>query len=66
MKIIFDEKHYNVKEVAELLSISTTSIHNYIKTGTLKAVKIGGLWHIKESIIKEYLEGNTTPGKKDE
>lgn len=59
MKTIFDERHYNVKEVAEILSISTTSIHNYIKTGALRAVKIGGLWHIKESAIKDYLNGNT-------
>lgn len=59
MKIIFEEKHYNVKEVAELLGISTTSIHNYVKSGTMKAVKIAGMWYVKESEIKAYLDGNT-------
>lgn len=66
MKIIYDEKHHNIKEVAEILSISTTTVHNYIKNGTLKAIKIGGLWHITESTIKAYLEGSTSTKGKDE
>ena len=57
MKIIYDEKHHNIKEVAEILGVSTTTIHSYVKAGTLKAVKIGGLWHITESTIKTYLNG---------
>jgi excisionase family DNA binding protein len=65
MKIIYDEKHHNVKEVADILSISTTTVHNYIKTGTLKAVKIGGLWHIKEEKIKAYLDGSNSVKVKD-
>ena len=63
MKIIFEEKHYNVKEVAEILGISTTSIHNYVKAGTMKAVKIAGMWYVKESEIKAYLDDNTNVGK---
>ena len=59
MKIIYDEKHHNVKEVAEILSISTTTVHSYIKKGILKAVKIGGLWHITESTIKAFLDGSS-------
>jgi len=66
MKIIYNEKHHNVKEVAEILSISTTTVHNYIKAGTLKAVKIGGLWHIKEEEIKAYLDGSNSTKLKDE
>ena len=64
MKTIFDEKHYNIKEVAEILSISATSVHNYIKAGTVKATKIAGAWHMKEDDIKAYLESNTNAGKK--
>jgi excisionase family DNA binding protein len=56
MKIIYDEKFHNVKEAAEILGISTTTVHNYVKNGTLKAVKIGGLWHVKEAVIKAYLD----------
>ena len=60
MKIIYDEKHHTIKEVAEILGISTTTVNNYIKNGTLKAVKIGGLWHITEFNIKAYLDGSDT------
>ena len=66
MKIIYDEKHHNVKEVAEILGISTTTVHNYVKNGTLKAVKIGGLWHIKETVIKAYLDGTKLDNSKDD
>lgn len=66
MKIIYGEKHHNVKEVAEILSISTTTVHNYIKNGTLKSIKIGGLWHITEATIKAYLDGSTLLKNKDE
>ena len=66
MKIIYDEKHHNVKEVAEILSISTTTVHNYVKIGTLKAVKIGGLWHIKETEIKAFLDGSNSLKNKEE
>ena len=59
MKLIYGEKHHNVKEVADILSISTTTVHKYIKTCTLKAVKIGGLWHIKEAEIKAFLNGSS-------
>ena len=64
MKIIYNEKHHNVKEVAEILGISTTTVHNYVKNGTLKAVKIGGLWHVKEAVIKAYLDVDN-PGAAD-
>lgn len=66
MKIIYGEKHHNVKEVAEILGISTTTVHNYVKNGTLKAVKIGGLWHIKETVIKAYLDGTGADDAKEE
>jgi len=65
MKLIFEEKHYNIKEVAEILGISTTTVHNYVKANTFKAVKIGGLWHIKESVIKAYLDGSEKGQEKD-
>lgn len=66
MKVIYDEKHHNIKEVAAILSISTTTVHNYIKNGTLKAIKIGGLWHITEVTIKAYLNGSVSAKGKDE
>jgi len=66
MKIIFDEKHFSIKEVAEILGISTTSVNNYVKAGKLRATKIASSWHIKETDIKAYLDKNSNtdkPGK---
>ena len=65
MRLIYGEKHHTLKEVAEILSISTTTAQNYVKNGTLKGVKIGGLWHIKESVIKTYLNGGTDTAQLD-
>jgi len=59
MKVIFDEKHFNIKEVSEMLSISSTSINNYIKNGKIRATKIASAWHIKEADIKAYLSSNS-------
>jgi len=59
MKIIFDEKHFSIKEVAEMLGISPTSVNNYVKTGKLRATKIASSWHIKEVDIKAYLDSNS-------
>ena len=59
MKIIFDEKYFNIKEVAEMLDISSTSVNKYVKTGQFRATKIASMWHIKESDLKFYLDSNS-------
>jgi len=59
MKIIFDEKHFSVKEVAEILGISVTSVNNYVKTSRMRATKIASSWHIREKDIKEYMQDNS-------
>jgi excisionase family DNA binding protein len=64
MKEIFGVKHYNIKETADILGISPTSVLNYIKAGTMKAAKVGGRWLIKEEDIKVYLENASTDNMK--
>ena len=64
MKEIFGVKHYDIKETAEMLGISTTSIQNYIKSGNMKAAKVGGRWLLKEEDIKVYLENAWTDSNK--
>lgn len=65
MKIIFDEKHFSIKEVAEILGISPTSVNNYVKAGKLRATKIASSWHIKEADIKVYLDENSNVEKNE-
>jgi excisionase family DNA binding protein len=67
MKEIFGEKHYTIKEVAEIMGISTTTVQNYVNNDVFKAIKIAGRWYITESTIKTFLEGTGVPRKnKDE
>lgn len=49
---------YTVKETAEMLGTTTTTIHNYIKRGQLPARKIAGVYHITADNIKQYVKGH--------
>ena len=66
MKTILGVNLYDIREVAELLSVTTTTIHNYIKSGSLDARKIGGRWYIAEETIKLFVSGsnNASAGKR--
>lgn len=48
-------KCYNVQETAKLLGVSATTIRMYIKSGKLKAQKVGTAYAITEQSIKKYL-----------
>jgi len=56
---ITDLKLYNLHEMAKLLEVSERSIHTYIKTGKLKAVKIGGRWKSTEENLKKFINGES-------
>ena len=58
MKSVLGVNLYDLKEVAELLSVTTTTIHNYIKSGSLDARKIGGRWYVAEETIKSFVSGS--------
>lgn len=49
------EKIYTTKQVAELLQVSVITIRRYIKSGKLKASKIGKDYRISERDIKQLL-----------
>ena len=48
---------YSLTEVAEMIGVTTVTIHNYIKSGTLDARKLGGKWYIAEDTIKKFISG---------
>lgn len=50
------EKLYTVNDVAEYLNLTTRTIQNYIKRGTLAGSKVGKGWRFTEQDIKDYLE----------
>lgn len=47
-----------VKECAELLKISTTTIYRLVRKGNLPGVKIGNQWRFSRRLIKKHVEGN--------
>lgn len=49
------DKLLTIEEVAKILRVSSRTIIRYIKSGKLKASKIGG-WRIKESDVNLFLE----------
>jgi len=55
--MMIKEKYYNTKEVAEMLSISQEYLRQLLREGKVKGVKVGRLWKIKESEIRNLAEG---------
>lgn len=50
---------YTVEEVAEKLSVSIRTVYNYIKSGNLKAAKIGKYWRVTEENLRSFLDQYT-------
>ena len=50
-----------IREVSQRWSVSVDLIYDMIRSGTLKALKIGGTtWRIPLSSVEEYEQTNTT------
>ena len=50
----------SIKEVAEVLSISESTVRRLISNGDIEAVKIGGLWRISSLEINRILGENVS------
>ena len=50
------EKPLTRKEAAEILSVSTATISNYIKSGYLKSVQMGRLVRIAPASVRQILD----------
>lgn len=49
------EKIYTIGELTQLLQVTQRTIYNYIKSGKLKAVKMGKYWRVTEEELKNFL-----------
>ncbi|MCE4608698.1 MAG: IS607 family transposase [Caldisphaeraceae archaeon] len=49
------ERHYNTREVCEILGIANRTLRRWIKEGKVRAVNVDGRWRIPESEIKRLL-----------
>ena len=46
---------YTVQEAAEVLKLSPATVRRYIKSGTIKAKKVGAKWYITDKILEEVI-----------
>lgn len=56
-----DYKAYTLNDVSEMLNIHITTLRKYVKSGRLKATKIGNKYIVSEEHYIEFVNG-----KKDE
>lgn len=54
-----DLKTYTLEEVSDILKITRRTLYNYIKSGKLKAVKIGKYWRVTDKNLKQFLQEGT-------
>ncbi len=50
-----DIKIYTPEEAARILKVTRRSVYGYIKSGRLRAAKVGKGWRVTEESIRELL-----------
>lgn len=45
-----------VREVADFLRLTETTVYNLLQKGTLPGKKIGGQWRISQTTLTQWLE----------
>lgn len=48
-------KMYSIEEVADMLNVNRNTVRRMLIRGELKGLKVGRLWRIKESDLREFL-----------
>jgi excisionase family DNA binding protein len=57
------EKLLTTQEIADYLGLTQRTIYTYIQSGSLRAVKIGREWRIKESELEAFINRGNDDGK---
>lgn len=50
---------YTLDEVAEIMQVTKRTLYNYIKAGTLHAVKMGKYWRVSEENLQDFISNGT-------
>lgn len=48
------DKLYTVEEAASILNVHVNTVRIWLRKGTLKGVKVGKYWRIKENQLNEF------------
>lgn len=54
-----DIKVYTLDEVADIMKVTKRTLYNYIKAGTLHAVKMGKYWRVSEESLQAFISNGT-------
>ncbi len=54
-----DFKLYTIDEIAKVLKVTKRTIYNYIRSGAIKAIKIGKYWRVKHEDLEQFLATRT-------
>jgi excisionase family DNA binding protein len=47
-----DKEYLSPEEVAELLSVTRRTVYNWLKSGRIPAMKIGGVWRVRRADLQ--------------
>lgn len=53
---------YTLTEVMAIIQVTRRTIYNYIKSGDLKAVKIGKYWRVRQEDLEDFTKNGTKQG----
>jgi excisionase family DNA binding protein len=51
-------KLFTLVELEEVIGVTHRTLLTYVKSGKLKAVKVGGKWKVSEENLKSFINGN--------
>ena len=57
------DKLLTTEQVADLLQVHPFTVLKYIKSGKIKAIKLGRVWRIRESDVERFLEERSMASK---
>lgn len=53
----FTKDYYTAPEVSKLLGVHYQSVMNWVRSGKLRAVKLGRVWRISKEALAEFVKG---------
>jgi excisionase family DNA binding protein len=56
---------YTVDDLAEMLSVSVTTVRSYIRSGVLKGRKMGRRWYVPDESVQQYFREMEAQGRID-
>jgi len=55
-------KVYTIEELVDVLHVTRRTIYNYLRSGSLKAAKMGKYWRVTEKQLEDFLQATNEGG----